>query len=57
MFFGNIRALESWQPKSGEVNLFKEIIKRSHREQYLPEQVRKKRGNKNRAHKSSGIKS
>ena len=37
MFFGNIRALERWQPKSGEVNLFREIIKRSHKEKYIPE--------------------
>lgn len=57
MFFGNMRALESWQPKSDEVNLFKEIIKRSHKEKYLPENIKEKRGNKNRSCKSSGMRS
>ncbi|MFS1421973.1 AAA domain-containing protein [Shewanella sp. 10N.286.48.B5] len=46
MFFGNIRALESWQPKSGEVNLFKEIIKRSHKEKFVPERIKVKRSKK-----------
>lgn len=29
VFFGNKRALENWKPKKGEVNLFREIIRRS----------------------------
>jgi DNA polymerase III delta prime subunit len=58
MFFGNIRALESWQPKSGEVNLFKEIIKRSHKEKYIPKHIKQRRNkninrNKNRSHEKS----
>ena len=57
MFFGNIRALESWQPKSGEVNLFKEIIKRSHREKFLPDHIKEKRDNKKTLYKSSGVRS
>ena len=43
VFFGNIRALENWKPKTGEVNLFKEIIERSKREKYIPARSEKKK--------------
>jgi len=45
MFFGNIRALENWQPKDGEVNLFKEIIERAYKEKYIPERTKEKTNN------------
>lgn len=43
VFFGNIRALENWKPKTGEVNLFKEIIERSKREKYIPARSEKRK--------------
>ncbi|TMN36543.1 hypothetical protein CWB89_05235 [Pseudoalteromonas piscicida] len=50
MFFGNRRALEKWQPQTGEVNLFKEIIKRSYKQRYKSDHNKGKRS-KNRVEK------
>ncbi|BCV53271.1 hypothetical protein TUM17383_15180 [Shewanella algae] len=36
IFFGNIRALENWKPKDGEMNLFKKIIQKAKKRKYIP---------------------